>query len=63
MEALQVPNNCPEDQDTKLLGAQVPISVYWAFKKEASERQESMQEAILHAAYMYMSATEGAKAE
>lgn len=45
-------NETPEA--TKMLGGLVPESVFWAFKAMASKRKESMQAAILHAAWLYM---------
>lgn len=44
----------PSCEDTKMLGAHVPESVYWAFKKAAAGRKESLQDAIKHAALMYI---------
>lgn len=48
-----------ETNTLKLLGAQVDESVYWEFKKVASKRKETMQEAIVHAALLYMDLKEG----
>lgn len=42
------------EKDEKFLGASVPADLYWAFKGEASTRKESMQEAIIHAARLYI---------
>jgi hypothetical protein len=42
------------DEDTKLLGGQVPVNIYWQFKEIAAKRNESMSKAILHAALMYI---------
>ena len=41
-------------QDGKSLGAVVPEQLYWDFKDAAAKRKESMQEAIIHAARMYV---------
>lgn len=40
--------------EQKLLGAKVDADIYWAFKKIASQRKENMQEAIVHAAMLYI---------
>lgn len=52
---------CSEEPETKLLGAQVPEDIYWQFKNMASSRKETMQEAILNAAYLYLDADKEAK--
>lgn len=39
----------------KMLGAQVPSELHWRFKCAAAERHESMAEAIMNAAELYMS--------
>lgn len=38
----------------KFLGASVPEDLYWEFKGCASNRKESMQDAIIHAARLYV---------
>lgn len=48
-------------EETKLLGAQVPEDIYWKFKETASTRKETMQEAIINAALMYMDVQKGDK--
>lgn len=47
-------NNDAKSEATKMLGGQVPESVFWKFKEIASKRKESMQEAILNAAMLYI---------
>jgi hypothetical protein len=42
------------EEVTKLLGAQVPIKIFWEFKKAAADRKESMTEAILNAGMLYI---------
>lgn len=36
------------------LGAMIPEDLYWEFKNTAARRKESMQEAIMHAAMLYI---------
>lgn len=43
-----------EKCETKMLGAHVDIELYWEFKKEVASRQETMADAIAHAARMYI---------
>ncbi|MNW46269.1 hypothetical protein D3C74_235560 [compost metagenome] len=45
--------------ETKMLGAPVDPELHKLFKMEALKRNESMQEAIRHAALMYISAGGG----
>lgn len=47
----------------KLLGAKVAENIYWEFKKVASARKETMQEAIIHAAMLYMDLKEASDDE
>lgn len=53
--------NSPGEKEEleKLLGANVPESLYWKFKKAAAERNEKMQDAIIHAAYLYIDVIPG----
>lgn len=44
-----------EQEDTKLLGSQVPENIYWLFKHAAAQRKESMRDAIINAALLYIS--------
>ena len=39
----------------KMLGAFVPEEVFWEFKKAAAARKEKMSEAMINAAYLYIS--------
>lgn len=39
----------------KMLGAFVPEEVFWDFKKAAAARKEKMSEAMINAAYLYIS--------
>ena len=43
------------DDAEKMLGAFVPESVFWEFKKAAAARKEKMSEAMINAAYLYIS--------
>lgn len=52
-----------QEEATKMLGAHVPQSIYWEFKRVAAERQEMLQEAILHAAMLYIDAVPQNKEE
>lgn len=54
-------NEAKQEEVKKMLGAFVPETVYWAFKKVAAQRQEDMQEAILNAAYLYLDAEKEVK--
>jgi hypothetical protein len=48
-------NNVPmEVEEAKMLGALVPPDVYWKFKEMVTKRKESMQEAMMHAAMLYI---------
>lgn len=53
-------NATPKEEclETKMLGAHVDVALYWAFKGEAAKRQETMAEAIAHAARMYLDTSE-----
>jgi hypothetical protein len=44
------------EEATKMLGAHVPMSLYWEFKKAAAGRNEQLKEAVVHAARMYIDA-------
>jgi negative regulator of replication initiation len=48
-------------EDTKMLGGNVPESIYWDFKKKATERKETMAEAIYNAAMLYIELKEDKK--
>lgn len=48
------PTKNSTEEETKLLGAQIPESIFWRFKSVAAERKESMAEAILNAAMLYI---------
>lgn len=48
-----------EEPETKLLGAHVDLNLYWLFKKMAATRNESMKEAIDHAARLYIDTGKG----
>ena len=39
----------------KMLGAFVPEELFWEFKKAAADRKEKMSEAMINAAYLYIS--------
>ncbi len=47
-------NNDAKSTATKMLGGLVPEDIFWKFKEIASKRKESMQEAILNAAMLYI---------
>jgi negative regulator of replication initiation len=47
-------NQNKEEEITKMLGANVPDKIYWKFKEVASTRKETMMEAILSAAMLYI---------
>lgn len=55
MEDSIVQQATPEEGITKMLGAHVPEEIYWKFKTVASNRKETMGDAILNAALLYMS--------
>lgn len=57
------PDKVTETKEQKLLGAKVEADLYWAFKKIASQRQENMQEAIVHAAMLYIDLKEAEENE
>lgn len=42
------------EQD-KMLGAFVPAELFWKFKEAAASRKETMGEAMMNAAYLYLS--------
>lgn len=46
----------------KMLGALVPENLYWEFKAAAGRRKEYLQDAIAHAARMYIDADKGEEA-
>lgn len=48
-------------KETKMLGALVELPLYWAFKQAAAARNEYLQDAIVHAARMYIDAIEPEK--
>jgi hypothetical protein len=50
-----------KEEDTKMLGAKVPSSIYWKFKEIAANRGERMEEAILNAALLYVDLTPSEK--
>lgn len=50
--------NVMEQTVEKMLGAKVPEDVYRNFKMEAVKRGESMSEAILNAALLYINSLE-----
>lgn len=50
-----------EQEDTKLLGSQVPENIYWLFKNAAAQRKETMRDAIINAALLYISIEEEEK--
>lgn len=50
-----------EEETTRMLGAHVPESLYWEFKKAAASRNEHLKDAIAHAARMYIDAVPEAK--
>lgn len=47
-----------EQKVTKFLGGHVNEEIYWAFRKKASERKETMLEAIENAALLYIDCSE-----
>lgn len=47
-------NQADEDKATKMLGAHVDETLYWAFKKAAAARNEQLKDAMIHAARMYI---------
>lgn len=42
----------------RMLGALVPDDIYWKFKGVASNRKESLKEAVFNAALLYINAIE-----
>lgn len=56
MQNLDVKQAVACEEETKMLGAHVPEDVYWRFKTAVSNRKETMGDAILHAALMYIDA-------
>ena len=46
-----------EPGSTKLLGAHVDLDLYWEFKRAAAANNDSIKEAIQHAAHMYIDVT------
>ena len=51
------------DEAEKMLGAFVPESVFWDFKRAAAARKEKMSEAMINAAYLYISISDTKEAE
>jgi Sec7-like guanine-nucleotide exchange factor len=43
-----------EVEEAKMLGALVPADIYWKFKEMVTKRKENMQEAMVHAALLYI---------
>ena len=41
--------------EAKMLGAFVPTELFWKFKEAAAARKETMGEAMVNAAYLYLS--------
>lgn len=58
-ETMKKIQDVKEDEETKMLGALVPIDLFWQFKQIAAQRKESMQVAIMNAAYLYLDAEKG----
>lgn len=44
------------EEETKFLGGHVPVSLYNEVKAEAAKRGEKLQDAIKHAALLYLDA-------
>lgn len=55
-QEVQTQTAATEEEPTKMLGAHVPISVYWDFKKAAASRNEQLKDALQHAVRMYVDA-------
>ncbi len=47
-------DNSKPEPETKMLGGQIDAQLYWAFKKAAAERKETMQEALTNAVLLYL---------
>ena len=43
-----------EAVETKYVGGQVPIDLYWAFKKKVADRKETTTEAVENALRLYI---------
>lgn len=52
-----------ENKANKMLGSPIPEEIYWKFKEVAALRKESMQDAVLNAALLYIDADKEQKGE
>jgi hypothetical protein len=43
-----------KEQETRMVGGQVPVDLYWTFKAVAATRKETSVEALLHALRLYV---------
>jgi len=48
------PKDVGKAGSTKMLGGLIPEDIFWKFKEIASKRKESMQDAVLNAAMLYI---------